>query len=175
MKNLLFLCSFLLFSSSIFAQKQQDFIINLNSDTIWGKIKIPNHSQKITFKTADSKAIFQPNSLLVFGIYNKRKQDHTIYKSVRRNKTEKVFLKVVHQGKLQLFEEKQIRTNRRSSYQQIFYYMGRTEESLHLMIPNYYEAVMEHYLKEQPLLASKLKQSTFYDIPNLVLAYNNIK
>lgn len=167
---ILFLLS--LFSADVFAQKTQDFIIDLNRDTLWGKIKLPARSQVLTFKIDKTKVQFRPNSLLLFGIYSKKKEDHTIYKSIRTYKGEKKFLKVLAEGSLQLFEEKRYKSNNRGLYVSTIYYVGRTSESLRLVNPFTYEQVMQNFLKDSPRTTQKLNQATFYDIPELVKVFN---
>jgi len=162
----------LLSSLTAFSQKNQDFIINLNGDTLWGKIKLPARSQLLTFKVDKTKVQFRPNSLLLFGIYNKNKKDHIIYRSIRTFKNEKKFLLVLAEGDLQLFEEKRYKSSNRGLSIYTIYYVGRTRESLQLMTPYTYEEVMQHFLKDRTQIAQKLDQATFYDIPELVKAFN---
>ena len=170
--TLLVLTLLLLFSSDVLSQKNQDFIIDLNQDTLWGKIKLPARSQVLTFKIDKTKVQFRPNSLLLFGIYNKHQKDYIIYRSIRINKKDKQFLKVIAEGDLQLFEEKLYRSSSRGLYVGTIYYVGRNKESLYFTNPYTYENVMTLLLRERPVIAQRLEQATFYDIPELVKAFN---
>lgn len=168
--------SYLLFSfllgSLISSAQQQDFIIPLNGDTLWGKIKLTTRTQKLTFKTAGTKVNFSPKTLLSFGRYNKKDHTHTLYEAVNLGNTRKVFLKVLAAGKLKLFEESRVIGGRRITYVQTLYYVGKTANSLNLIVPTYYEALMCHLTQDIPHISEKIKESTFYDIPDLVKKFN---
>ncbi len=171
--SLSFLLYFVFTTCFCFAQQPQDFIISLSQDTLWGKIKFVTRTQKVIFKTEGTKAHFYPSSLLSFGLYDKARKDYSLYKSIRVHSQEKAFLKVLAEGKLQLFEEKTfVNGGARNLFVRTAYYVGRTAESLHIMFPVHYEGVMSHYLKEVPQVSKKLDKATFYDIPTLVAEFN---
>ena len=153
---------------------QQDFIINLNGDTLFGKVKLTTRTQKLTFKTKKDKVHFYPHTALSFGRYNKTNQAYDVYQSVRIQKQEKAFLKVLVRGKLQLFERRKVFGGNRSVAINTCYFVGRTVESLQLIAPFYYEGIMNHYLKEIPQISQKLQKATFYEIPELVEEFNQV-
>ena len=168
--HLLFLALFLL--ARLQAQKQQDYIISMKRDTFYGKIKLFSYSNKIVFKNKETKAIFYPEMVLSFGIYKKEQQEYVLFKPIRTYGQQKVFLKVLSEGSLKLYEHVKHEVSRTGVSVNTYYYLGRTKESLQLLVPDYYEPVLGYFFKDNITLTKQLSQTTFYDIPELVSQFN---
>jgi len=163
----------LLFIGGLFLSGQSDYLISMNGDTVFGQIKFFAHSNKIVFKKGSAKATFFPETISQFSVYKKQTNSFDSYKTIRINKEEEVFLKVLANGAIELYEAIEHDTSNLLELKvKKSYYLGRTDKSLHLLVPEYYEPVLYHYLKDNPAIVAKIKGVTFYDIPDLIKTYN---
>ena len=170
MKKGILLISFMVIAiTTSLAQKNQDFIISLTQDTIFGKVYLSDASN-VTFKYHKKKLHFHPASIGNFGIY----EDgiYQIYKPIKNAKGAFAIVKVVHNGKLKLYEYQR---RHQAFGKESFYMIGYTDQKLVTLSPTTFDKTISGFLQDAPNLLVQLATANYHHIPELIAAYNQLQ
>jgi len=167
---LTFICCICTFT---FAQKNQDFILTLNKDTIFGDVTLNASVDHITFKHKRKRVYFHPKTLKAFGIYNKM-TGYKYYKSITNGKGISMFVEILTEGPFNLYkyEKTKIKANMNSTKN--LYLIGRTDEKLSTITPASYKNAIKALVKKHPTLSNKAKKSSFQEFPTLIASLNEL-
>ena len=150
------------------AQQGQDFILTLSKDTLYGKIKFSTKSDLIIFKYKGKKVEFHASTIDYFGIYEKGQVD--IYKTLLNNWEEYIYVKVLDEGKLNLYYYDTAGNHRYTSADPYRYYIGREDLYPIRMSPRAYKNMMKWMVTDHPDLLAQM--GNYEDVPRIIRTYN---
>ena len=170
-KVLLFASLFFFLPLLLIAQKNQDFILTMQKDTLYGKIKLNLKTNVITFDYQGNRVSFEAKTIDNFGIFRKG-QTH-VYKTITNDWKEEVFVEVLAEGTLNLYRYD---TSGNKHYEEdafdYRYYLSESNEGYIRVTPRSYKNVLKKIVKNQPyLLAQKIG---YEDVPRIVGEYNKL-
>jgi len=154
-----------------FGQKNQDFILTLRKDTIFGKISISPEDQHITFKHKRKRVYFHPKTLQAFGVKEK-KGGYKMYKSITNLKGRSMFVEILDEGPVKLYKYNKSEEVAKTKYRKNLYYIGLSDETLSTLTPETYTLTMKVLLKDHPSLLAKAEKISYNQVPDLVASYN---
>ena len=170
-KGILLVGFMLVFTLIGTAQKNQDFIISLTKDTIFGKVYL-HDAPKVTFKHQRKKIQFHPSSIGYFGIYEDGQ--YQMYKSIKNAKGFAAVVKVLSEGKLKLYEYKK-KYNFQNPTSSSTYMIGFSDDKLFTLSTAYFNAVIKGLIEDEPSILTQLATTEYQKIPELVNAYNKLQ
>lgn len=167
---LAFMCSLPLL---LLAQDNQDYLLTMNKDTLFGKIKINPHWETITFVHHKKRVNFHATTIQYFGIYKDGKYQH--YKSINDIDGTDFFVEILSEGKIKLYKaaEQYFRFARFEHFE-VIYYVGSSDDELVPMSELEFNIFIKNIAKEFPHLAQELEQLSFGEFPKLVAMYNRL-
>lgn len=172
MKKGILLCVLMsCFLTLSFAQKDQDYILTLRKDTVFGKIKLNSEESHITFTHHRKRVYFHPKTLQAFGIKNKE-GDYKVYKSITNLRGKSMFVEVLDEGPVKLYKYKKSEEIAQVKHRKDFYYIGRSDQRLATLTPDTYTRTMKVLLKDHPILLAKADKISYQQVPELVASYN---
>lgn len=157
----------------VFAQKNKDFILTLNQDTVFGNVTLNTSAAHITFKHNRKRVYFHPKTLKAFGIYDK-KDGYKHYKSITNARGTSMFVEVLSEGSFKLYKYQKTEIIADAKYTKNLYYIGRTEERLSTITPDSYENAIRALVKNYPTLSIEAKNSSYQEFPNLIASINEL-
>lgn len=169
-KHLLFLCLFGICTVS-FAQKNQDFILTLRKDTIFGKIHLNQKESHITFTHKRKRVYFHPRTLQAFGV-KKKNGTYQVYKSITNGRGKSMFVEVLNEGSVKLYKYQKTQIVAQVQYHKDLYYIGHSDKKLSTLTPDTYTRTMKILLKDHPQLLAKADKIAYHQVPDLVASYN---
>jgi len=172
-KRFLLLTFFSCIFTIAFAQKNKDFILTLNKDTIFGNVTLNAGEEHITFKYKRKRVYFHPKTLKAFGVYDK-KSGYKYFKSITNIRGTSMFVEVLTEGSFNLYKYEKIETIADRKYTKNLYYIGRTDGLLSTVTPDSYEKVLKALVKKHPMLSTKAETSSYREFPNVVASINQL-
>ncbi len=157
----------------VFAQKNKDFILTMNQDTVFGKVTLNTSVAHITFKHKRKRVYFHPKTLKAFGIYDKN-TGYKYYKSITNARGTSMFVEVLVEGSFKLYKYEKTEMIANSKYTKNLYYIGRTDERLSTITPDSYENAIKVLVRDHPTLSVEAEQSSFQEFPNLIASLNQL-
>lgn len=154
-----------------FAQKNQDFILTLRKDTVFGKISINPEDTHITFTHNRKRVYFHPKTLQAFGI-KKKDGGYKMYKSITNLRGKSMFVEILDEGPVKLYKYNKSEEIATSRYRKNLYYIGRSDKKLSTLTPDTYTRTMKVLLKDHPTLLAKADKISYNEVPDLVASYN---
>ena len=158
----------LLLPLCLVAQKGKDFILTMNKDTLYGKVKFSGKSDIINFNYKGEKVDFHASTIDYFGVHRKG-QTH-IYKTLINNWKEYIFVEVLSEGRLNLYYYDTAGNHRYTSADPYRYYIGNEEIYPIRMSPRAYKNMMKMMVKDQPDLLTQM--GDYEDVPRIIRKYN---
>lgn len=156
-----------------FAQKNKDFILTLNQDTLFGKIILNASVEHITFKYKRKRVYFHPKTLKAFGVY-KNGNGYKYYKSITNARGTSMFVEVLTEGILNLYKHEKTEIRANAKYTKNLYYIGRTDERLSAITPDSYEHAIKVLVREHPTLSREAENASYQEFPSLVASLNEL-
>lgn len=156
------------------AQKNKDFILTLNKDTIFGKVVINPSVDHITFTLKRKRIYFHPKTLKAFGVYDKKK-GYKYYKSITNARGTSLFVEILEEGpsfKLYKYMKKERVAN--GHYTKNLFYIGRNDEKLTTITPDSYENAMKVLVRDHPNLLTKVERLSYQEVPTIVASLNEL-
>lgn len=172
-KKLLLLTFISCICTFAFAQKNKDFILTLNQDTIFGNVTLNSSVAHIIFKHKRKKVYFHPKTLKAFGVFDKA-EGYKYYKSITNARGTSMFVEVLTEGSFNLYKYQKTKVTANAKYTKNLYYIGRTDEKLSTITPDSYENAIKALVKTHPVLSTKAENSSFNEFPNLVASLNQL-
>lgn len=163
-------CILLFFPMLLFSQAKKDFILNINRDTLFGKIKMSNKSGVLTFHHGRKKVTFHASTIDYFGKY--RKGQYQVFKTLVNNRGEDIFVKVLSEGKVNLYYYDTADNELYTQADPFRYYIGTEEIYPIRMSPRSYNGLMKMMVKDQPNLLTQL--AGYEDVPRIIKRYNKL-
>lgn len=167
-KNFTFIFLLFFLPLSLFSQRGKDFILTMNKDTLYGKVKINVKSDILTFQYKGEKVEFHASTIDYFGIHRKGKT--RIYKTLINNWEEYIFVEVLTEGRLNLYYYDTAGNHRYTSADPFRYYIGNESIYPIRMSPRAYKNMMEMMVKDQPDLLAQM--GDYEDVPRIIRKYN---
>jgi len=172
-KNILLLLSLFFLSISLQSQNDKDFLLTLQKDTLFGKIKFDTKTNVLIFYYQKQKVVFDAATINHFGIH--RKGVTRIYKSITNDWKDEVSVEVLTEGKLNLYryntlDNKHYEPGSDCGYR---YYLGETNKDLIRLSPTSYKKILKMVIKEFPSLL--LQRILFKDVPRIIQTYNQLE
>lgn len=158
----------LLLPMFLLAQKGKDFILTMNQDTLYGKIKFNQKSDIISFQYKGEKVEFHASTINYFGVH--RKGTTRIYKTLINNWKEYIFVEVLSEGRLNLYYYDTAGNHRYTSADPYRYYIGNNDIYPIRMSPRAYKNLMKMMVKDSPDLLAQM--GTYEDVPRIIKKYN---
>ncbi len=155
------------------AQKDKDYILTLQKDTLFGKIIEREGREPITFTHGNSKVNYHPSTIQSFGIY--RNDRYQKYKSIKSDGGRTFFVEVLLQGKINLYkftEENVLKEGRVLRY---VYMMDIPDNELIIFSSSTYQRILGAFFKEYPSLVTQLSNYSYHEVPRLIEQYNRSK
>ncbi|WP_375238890.1 hypothetical protein [Aurantibacter sp.] len=148
------------------SQKQQDYIVNKESDTVFGEIKDPFFGAKFIKNNSGNKTKICKEQTLTY------RKNNVIYDLKHITKPilsvdKDVFLKRLYKGEASLYEYKVLRNDAGSINPKTFYIIEK-ENQLHLISNiDYKQQLVDLFLN--PIILGWKIETDFYSIENLYL------
>lgn len=155
-----------------FSQQNKDFILTLNQDTLFGKIKINLKSDLITFIHNKKRINFHAKTINSFSIYHAGNYKH--YKTVCTANGKELFVQILKEGKLNLYKLQQNATDFYSYKLDNKYLVGSSDKNLITVTPNSFERFLKVLVKDHPTLVAQLDKTKFKDVPEIIASYNRM-
>ena len=156
------------------SQNNQDFILTLHKDTIFGKVKVYPQEEYIIFTHRRKKIYFHPKTLQAFGIYNKDKT-YTLYKSIINARGNSIFVEIINEGPVKLYKYNRKKEEAISRYFKDLYFIGKSDTKLSTMTPETYTRTMRVLVKDYPNLLNKVEKISYHEVPQMVELYNQLR
>lgn len=155
------------------AQKMEGYILTLQQDTLYGKILIePNGLAPITFIYEGQKMQYYPSSIQFFGIFRENKYQH--FKTLKSNNGGAFFVQIMVVGKLTLYKYSEEHIFPNATLNRYVYLMGTIDEALTTISSSNYQRILGGFLEGQTALLSKLADTSFEEVPQLIRVYNRL-
>jgi len=154
----------------LFAQQGRDYILTMNQDTLYGKIRFNQKSDIISFQYKGEKVDFHASTINYFGVT--RKGITRIYKTLINNWEEYIFVEVLTEGKLNLYYYDTAGNHRYTSADPFRYYIGNSDIYPIRMSPRAYKNMMKMMVTDQPDLLAQM--GDYDDVPRIIKKYNKI-
>jgi len=161
-----FICCLL--SISMSAQQGEDFILTLNQDTLYGKVKFSRNDKSVIFYHKKGKIKFQAATIGYFGLHEKNKMK--VYKVARMYPREDVFVEVITEGEINLYYYDTRESKHYINGDLYRYFISNSELEPIKMSPRSYKSILKYFLKEQPDLLEELQD--YEDVPRIIKKYN---
>lgn len=174
MKNSIVLIIFWCFLPlSLISQAPKDYILTMQRDTLFGKIKSNMDWESITFVHNKKKINFHASTIKYFGIFREGK--YRRYKSIKDVDGVDLFVQILNEGKIKLYkaEEQYFRFSRFTYFNRV-YYVGPSDDNLVMMDEEDYHNFINVIIRENPHLKKELKQLSFDELSKLVAMYNQL-
>lgn len=169
-KNFILCCIFLLLPLFSYSQNDKDFILTLSLDTLYGKIRFSPKAESISFHHKGKKTIFHVSTLSYFGVNRNGKTQ--VYKILVNHWKEYIFVKVLAEGKLDLYYYDTKYNERYTRSDPYRYYIGNEQINPIRMSPRSYRHILERMLTDRAGLMAQL--SDYEDVPRIVRQYNQL-
>ena len=157
-----------LLSISMFAQKGKDFILTMNQDTLYGKIKFSRKDKSVTFYHKKGKTKFRASTIGYFGLHERNKIK--VYKIVRMFPREDVFVEVITEGKINLYYYDTRESKHYINGDKYRYFVSNSELEPIKISPRSYKNILKVFLKEQAALLDEVQD--YEDVPRIIKKYN---
>lgn len=165
---LLFLC----LPFWVFAQTNKDYILTIEQDTLYGRIVVNQGKDPISFKYDGHKLTYHPSTIQYFGIY--RDAQHRKFRSLSSPSGRRFFVEVLLEGTVNLYKltEKHLYAN--STLDRYVYLLGSSDEALTTVTSSSYQRILKLFLVDYPHLQTKLTNTSFAEIPQIIQEYNQV-
>lgn len=171
-RTILLLLGICFLSISMWGQtKNKDFIITMNKDTLYGKIKFDPKANIVYFHYQGDKILFNAATIDNFGI-NRKGVTH-VYKSITNDWKEEVFVEVLSEGKINLYRYDTSGNDlyKDDAFKYRYYISSQQKNYLVRVTPRSYKSILKMRLENQPDLL--LQNITYEDVPAIIAAYNH--
>lgn len=158
------------FATFTMAEQPKDFILTMNKDTLYGKIKPFLRSSYIVFEYQKKKLYFRAPTLHFFGIY--KDGTYHYYKSIKNKDGKSIFAEILEEGKLKLYSHRVNEPHLPIPHQKPHYYIGNSDDKLVAITSNSYTHQLTYFVKDNPQLLTELREGNFKDVPKIVGVYN---
>ena len=161
----------LLFPLFLFAQQGKGFILTMKQDTLYGKVRINNKLDGISFQYEGKKVELHASTITYFGL--KKNGTTRIYKTLINNWEEYIFVEVLAEGKLNLYHYDTAGNDRYTRSDPYRYYIGSSNIYPIRMSPRSYRSLMKmmvRIVEEEPELLGQL--ADYEDVPRIIRKYN---
>lgn len=156
-----------------YAQQKQDYILTLQQDTLYGRILTkPYGLAPITFIYGRDRMTYHPSSIQFFGIYRDKEFCH--FKTLRSDEGKAIFVQILLDKPLKLYKYKEEHLLINATLKRYVYFMGLTDDQLITLSSSNYQRILSNFLKEKPILLSKLANVSFGEVPQLLAQYPRI-
>jgi len=152
------------------AQTNKDYILTLQQDTLFGKIRVELGREPISFKYKKLNLDYHPSTIQSFGIF--REKEYRRFKTLKSPSGKAAFfVEIIVEGKNNLykFDDKYISNPKQLRY---IYFIENEADELSPISSSTYQRKLGRMLKDYPHLLSILEQSTFAQVPQLIQQYN---
>lgn len=154
-------------------QKMEDYILTLKQDTLHGKILTePSGLAPIIFIYERQRMNYHPSSIQFFGIFRDKEYQH--FKTLKTKEGRAYFVQIIVVGKIKLYKYSEEHIFPNATLNRYVYLMGTADEALTTISSSSYQRILGDFLKEQPALLSKLENTAFEEIPQLIELYNEL-
>jgi len=170
-KNFTLFSILLLLPLCLCAQKDNGFILTMKQDTLYGKVRINNKLDGISFQYEGKKVELHASSITYFGV--KKKGTTRIYKTLINNWEEYIFVEVLTEGKFNLYHYDTAGNDRYTRSDPYRYYIGSSNIYPIRMSPRSYRSMMKmmvRIVEEEPELLGQL--ADYEDVPRIIRKYN---
>lgn len=161
-----FICCLL--SISMSAQQGADFILTLNQDTLYGKIKFSRNDKSVTFRHNKKKTKFKATTINYFGLQDQNEMK--VYTVATLYPREDVFVEVITEGEVNLYYYDTRQSKHYIDGDEYRYFVGNSELEPIKISPRSYKGILKYFLKEQPALLNELQD--YEDVPRIIKKYN---
>lgn len=170
-RTILLLLGICFLSISLWGQKKNnDFIITMNKDTLYGKVKFNPKTNVVYFYYQGDKVVFNAATIENFGI--NRRGITRIFKAITNDWKDEVFVEILSEGKINLYRYD---TSGNDLYKgdafYYRYYISNPQKSHLLRVtPRSYKTILKMRIENQPSLLAQ--QIDYEQFPDIIAAYN---